>query len=200
MEFYEEKTITDLVNTKGSRIWYKMNENSKERKHRHQFVAEHGGFFTKTDNGWIWTSPIKEKNGYWLRNIHTEEKVFFESMKEFGDQHGLTAVKICELLNGKRKTYKGWTAVELREVKEGPGSFDKIPEPKKKKIPILKTAIFVDTLTGELIHVNNLRQFSLANGFDYAAIKKLANGKAKSCKNLKLYNPLEKYKDSPETK
>lgn len=200
MEYYEEKTLEETVNTKGSRLWYKMNENSKERKNRQNFVQTHGGFFTQTPIGWIWTSAVKEQNGYWLKNIHTEEKVFFNSMKEFGDKHGLTAVKICELLNGKRKTYKGWTAVEVREVKDGPGSFESVPEPKKKKIPIRKTAIFVDTITGEMIHVDNLRQFSKVNGLDYGSIKKLANGKVKSCKNLKLYNPLEKYKDLPETK
>jgi hypothetical protein len=61
------------------------------------------------------------KNGYWLKRVDTGEKVFFSNMTEFGEQHGLTPVKICELLNGKRKTYKGWTANELREVKATEG-------------------------------------------------------------------------------
>lgn len=200
MEYYEEKTPEDLVNQKGSRFWFRMNENSKQRKHRAQFVAQYGGFFTQTEAGWMWTSAVKEKNGYWLQNIHTQEKVFFESMTEFGEKHGLTPVKICELLNGKRKTYKGWTAVQIREVKETVGSHVDVKAPKKKKIGVAKTAVFVDMITGEQLIVTNLRQFALVNGLDYGAIKKLANGKAKTHKNLKLYNPLEKYKDSSEPK
>lgn len=200
MDYYEEKTLEDTVNQKGTKLWIKMNDNSKAEKFRRQFVEQNGGFFTRKPDGWHWTSAIKEQNGYWLQNIHTNEKVFFTNMTEFGEKNGLTPVKICELMNGKRKTYKGWTAVEIREVKDGTGSHEKIPEPKKKKIAITKTAIFVDTITGEQIVVNNLRQFSMVNGLDYGAIKKLANGKAKTYKNLKLYNPLEKYKDFPEPK
>lgn len=200
MEYREQKTIEDLVNTRGTRLWSQMNENSKGEKNRIRFVNEHGGFFTRNEKYWVWTSSVKEKNGYWLKRADTGEKVFFENMSEFGAQHGMTAVKICELMNGKRKTYKGWTAVEIREVKETVGSHEKIPEPKKTKIAITKSFIFVDTTTNQILTIPNLSQFAKNNNLDYANLKKVANGKMKSYKNLKLYNPLEKYKDSPEPK
>ena len=177
-----------------------MNENSKAANNRNWFVQQNGGFFSKIGRQWLWTSAVKEKNGYWLKRVDTEEKVFFENMTEFGNQHGLTPVKICELLNGKRKTYKGWTAVEIREVKDGVGSHEKVKEETPKKIAITKTHIFIDMATKQQVVVPNLFQFAKANNFDYTSLKKLAKGKIKSYKNLKLYNPLEGYKDSPDTK
>lgn len=200
MEYREEKTLEDFVNTRGSRLWSQMNENSRGEKNRRRFIDENGGFFTRSGRYWVWTNPIKEKNGYWLKRVDTGEKVFFENMSEFAAQNGMTSVKICELLNGKRKTYKGWTASEIREVKDGTGSHEKIPEPKKKKIAITKTVVFVDLTTNQLLTVTNLSQFSKTNNLDYSNVKKVANGKMKTYKNLKLYNPLDPYKDSPEPK
>ena len=130
----------------------------------------------------------------------TGEKVFFENMTEIGKTHGLTPVKICELLNGKRKTYKGWTAVEIREVKETVGSHVNMEEPKKKKIIPVKSVTFQNKDTGEIVNVVNLKEFSRITGLDYGNVKKLASGKVKSCKNYKLYDPLEAYKPSPEPK
>lgn len=200
MAYREEKTVWNEVNNRGTKLWTMMNDNSKASKHRARFVQEHGGFFTQEGRYWVWTNPVKEHNGYWLKRVGTEEKVFFESMTEFGEKHGLTPVKICELLNGKRKTYKGWTAVEIRAVKEGVGSHENLEEPKPKKIIPVKTATFQDINTGEIFTVSNLKQFSKLNNLDYDAVKKLARGVAKTHKNLKLYNPLEKYRESPEPK
>jgi hypothetical protein len=200
MQYHEEKSVWDEVNRRGSRLWSQMNDNSKSALHRQKFVADHGGFFTRNGRYWSWTNPVKEHNGYRLKRVDTGEVVFFESMKEFGDLHGLTAVKICELLNGKRKTYKGWTAFELREVKDGVAGYVKMKEPKKKKTIIGKTITLQDKVTGEVFTVTNLKEFSRNNDLDYAAVKKLAKGKVKSHKNLKLYDPLAQYKDSPEPK
>lgn len=177
-----------------------MNDNSKSAKNRIVFVQQHGGFFVREGRYWKWNTPVKEKNGYWLKRADTGEKVFFENMKKFGEENGLTAVKICELLNGKRKTYKGWTAVELREVKDGVGSYENAKEPEKEKIAITIGAIFQDMKTGEIINVSSIAEFAKANNLDYANLRKVAKGITKSYKNLKLYDPIEKYKGSPEPK
>lgn len=193
MEYQEQQTLKDKVNKKNSKLWTKMNDNSKAAKHRAAFVAEHGGFFEQGAGGWIWHTPVEENNGYWLININTNEKVFFSNMKEFGEKHGLTSVKICELLNGKRKTYKGWTAVELREVHDSVGRIEKQKEEEPKKIAVTKSVTFVDSTTGQIILVPNINQFAKENNIDSNALYKLARGKIKSYKNLKVYNPLEKY-------
>lgn len=176
-----------------------MNDNSKAAKNRAAFISEHGGFFTEEPSGWIWHTPVEENNGYWLRNINTNEKVFFANMKEFGDKQGLSSVKICELLNGKRKTYKGWTAVEIRDVHESVGRIEKEKEEAPKKIAITKSAIFIDSSTGQIINVPNISQFAKMNNMDSNALYKVARGKLKSYKNLKIYNPLEKYEGKSNT-
>lgn len=198
--FYKPKTLDDQVNTKGTKLWVQMNQSTKADKLRKAFIEKYGGVFLEKDGEWLWTNPIKEKNGYWLKRVDTQEKVFFENMSEFGKKNGLTAVKICELLNGKRKTYKGWTAVELREVKEGSGSYEKVKEEKVKKIQIKMGAILVDTKTNQILNIPCIADFAKENNFDYANLRKLAAGKIKSYKNLKLYNPLENYKVTPEPK
>ena len=199
MEYHKEKTLEETVNTKGTKLWVMMNDNSKAAKQRTKFIATHGGFFTTDGRYWKWTNPIAEKNGYWLKRVDTGEKTFFSNMSEFADSQGMTAVKICELLNGKRKTYKGWTAVE-REVKDSVGSYEKLEEPKAKTIMTTKMYTLVDTSTNIVMNIPNLSQFAKQNNLDYSALKKLVNGKAKTYKNLKVYNPLEKYKDSQEPK
>lgn len=191
MDYLEQKTLEDQVNTKGTKLWMQMNDNSKAPKMRALFVQNHGGVFVQEGRYWKWRSPIDEKNGYWLKRVDTGEKTFFDNMSEFGRIHGLTPVKICELLNGKRKTYKGWTAVEVRAVKQTEGAAKKLKKPKKKKIAITKSAMFVDTRTNELINVASIAEFAKANNLDYANLRKLAMGKAKTYKHLKLYNPLE---------
>lgn len=200
MEYQSISTPWDDVNRKNSKLWTMMNDNSKAAKMRANFVSQHGGFFTHENGQWVWTNPVKEKNGNWLKRVDTGEKVFFESLSEFGKEHGLSSVKICEVLNGKRKSHKGWTAVEVRPVQERTGSREKLEEPKKQKIKILKSAIFQEKNTGQIITVTNLKQFAIDNNLDYGCVKKLANGKVKSCKNFKIYNPLEIYKESPEPK
>lgn len=193
MEYHQQKTLQDSVNSKGTKLWIKMNDNSKAERHRAAFVAEHGGFFTKAGRYWQWNTPVQEQNGYWLKRVDTGEKVFFTSMTEFGKQNGLTAVKICELLNGKRKTYNGWTASELRDVKDNVGRNERIEEEKPSKIAITKSVTFINQETGQIINVQNINQFAKDNNMDSNALYKVARGKIKSYKNLKIYNPLEKY-------
>jgi predicted transcriptional regulator len=191
MEIHELKTLEDEVNRRGSKIWTRMNDNSRANLNRENFIKENGGFFVKHGRYWKWNSPIIEKNGYWLKRVDTGEKVFFENMTEFGKQHGLTPVKICELLNGKRKTYKGWTADKLREIKETTGGF--IKEKKKENIKVVtyNGATFQNMQTKEVFYIENIAEYAKKNNISKSSLYKVARGKAKSYKGLKLYNPLE---------
>ena len=159
MEYHELKTLEYQFNSRGSRLWTQMNDNSKAPKLRDLFVRKHGGFFIQDGNYWKWKSPIEEKNGYWLKRVDTGEKVFFENMSELCRKNDLSIVKICEIMNGKRKSYKGWEPVELRAVKEGPGSHKNIgtnPDNNKKYEVITETAIFKNWITNEIVLVTNI--------------------------------------------
>lgn len=199
MAQYESRSLEESVNTRGTKLWTQMNDNSKSAKARNHFVQEHGGLFRREGRYWKWVTDVATKNGYWLKRVDTEDKVFFENMKEFAEANGLTSNKICELLNGTRKTYKGWTAVEIRPIMDV-GPRVKLKEPVRKKVIKTKSVVFVDITTNEVIPVTNLKEFSRNNKLCYSSVKNLATGRAKTYKNLKLYNPLDGYKDSPEPK
>lgn len=191
MEIRDLRTEIDEVNRPGSKTWLMMNDNSKSGFMRQKFVEKNGGSFYRQGRSWRWRSPATEKNGYWLKRADTGEKTFFENMTEFGKEQGMSVVKICELLNGKRKTYKGWTAVELRPVKESVGSNVKEKEPEKQKVVIYTGGTFQHMVTKEIIQIDNISQYCKQNNMSPSNLYKVALGKAKSYKNLKLYNPLE---------
>lgn len=191
MEIHELKTFEDEVNRRGSRYWIRMNDNSKAAANRQQFIEEHKGFFERNGRYWVWRSPVEEKNGYWLKRVDTEEKTFFSNMKEFGEKNGLSAVKICELLNGKRKTYKGWTAVETRAVKDGVGSYVNEKPAERQKVVAYNGATFQKIDTKEVFYIDNIAEYAKQNNIVKSNLYKVARGKMKSYKGLKLYNPLE---------
>lgn len=191
MEYRELKTLEQVVNTRGSKLWTQMNDNSKAPKFRAQFVQNNGGMFRQDGRYWVWMPQEDLLNGYWLKRVDTQEKVFFPSMTKFGQEHGLTPVKICELLNGKRKTYKGWTAVETREVKEGEGSHKKAKKKQPVKVAIPKYTTLQHTETKQIFAVDNINQFAKQNNLDAKSLYKVVRGKAKSHKNYILFNPLD---------
>lgn len=191
MEIKILKTLEEQVNRKNSPLWLRMNDNSKSKLFRDKFVKDNGGMFEKNGRYWVWISPIKISNGYWLKRVDTGEKVFFENMTEFGKENGLTAVKICELMNGKRKTYKGWTANELRDVKETVGSHVKEKPPEPVKVKIFEGATFQNMKTKEVFYIENISEYAKLNNFNASDLYKVARGKAKSYKGLKLFNPLD---------
>ena len=96
-----------------------------------------------------------------MKRVDTGEKTFFENMTEFGKQQGMSAVKICELLNGKRKTYKGWTAVELRAVKETVGSFENVKEKEKPKVITYNGETFQNIITKEIFYIENIAEYKV---------------------------------------
>jgi DNA-binding phage protein len=54
-------------------------------------------------------------------------------------------------------------------------------------------------IDGEIIVIDNMAQYAKERGWDHRNLYKVARGKAKSYKNLKLFNPLEQYRPSPDT-
>jgi hypothetical protein len=191
MEIRTLKTLEEQVNRKNSPLWLRMNDNSRSKLFRDKFVKDNGGMFEKDGRYWVWISPTKINNGYWLKRVDTDEKVFFQSMKEFGEKNGLSSVKICELLNGKRKTYKGWTAVELREVGERTGQKIKEKAPEPVKVKVFEGATFQNIKTKEVFYIENISEYARLNNFSSSDLYKVARGKAKSYKGLKLFNPLD---------
>lgn len=182
--------LEERVNRRNTKLWFMMNENSRSNLHREQFVKDNGGMFYQNDRGdWMWKNDYVVKNGYWLKRRDTGEKVFFENMSEFCRKNDLSIVKICEIMNGKRKSYKGWEPVELRAVKEGPGSHKNIgtnPAHNKKYEIVTQTAIFKNWLTNEIVLVNNIPEFAKKINGQRKELYQVAQGKKKSYKEWTL--------------
>jgi len=187
--------IAERVNKRNTKLWFMMNENSRSSLHREQFVKANGGMFYQNDRGeWLWRSEFLVKNGYWLMRQDTGEKVFFENMSEFCRKHDLSIVKICEIMNGKRKSYKGWVPVEVRPVKDGPGSHKNIgenPDNKPKYEVVYQTAIFKNWLTNEIVLVTNIPDFAKKIDGDFKELYNLAQGKKKFYKEWTLATSTE---------
>jgi hypothetical protein len=182
--------IEERVNRRNTKLWFMMNENSRSHLHREKFVQDNGGMFYQNDKGeWLWRNDYIVKNGYWLKRKDTGEKVFFESMSEFCKKHDLSIVKICEIMNGKRKSYKGWEPVEIRPVKETPGASRSIgenPANKKKYEIVTQTAIFKNWETNEIVLVTNIPEFAKKINGQKKELYMVAKGQKKSYKEWTL--------------
>lgn len=182
--------LEERINRRNTKLWFMMNENSRSHLHREKFVQDNGGMFYKNDRGeWMWKNDYVVKNGYWLKRKDTGEKVFFENMSEFCRKNDLSIVKICEIMNGKRKSYKGWEPVEIRAVKDGPGSHKNIgtnPANNKKYEVVTQTAIFKNWLTNEIVLVNNIPEFAQKINGQKKELYLVAQGKKKSYKEWTL--------------
>lgn len=182
--------LEERVNRRNTKLWFMMNENSRSHLHREQFVKDNGGLFYQNDRGeWMWKNDYVVKNGYWLKRKDTGEKVFFENMSEFCRKNDLSIVKICEIMNGKRKSYKGWEPVEIRPVKDGPGSHKNVgsnPANNKKYEIVTQTAIFKNWLTNEIVLVNNIPEFAKRINGQKKELYLVAQGKKKSYKEWTL--------------
>lgn len=92
-------------------------------------------------------------------------------------------------MNGKRKSYKGWEPVEVRAVKDGPGSHKNIgtnPANNKKYEVVTQTAIFKNWLTNEIVLVNNIPEFAQKINGQKKELYLVAQGKKKSYKEWTL--------------
>ena len=182
--------IETRVNKRNTKLWFMMNENSRASMHREHFVQQNGGMFYQNERGdWLWRNEFVVKNGYWLRKRETGEKVFFDNMSEFCRKHDLSIVKICEIMNGKRKSYKGWEPIEVRDVKEGPGAHKNIgenPIHKKDYEVVTKTAIFKNWKTNEIILVTNISEFCKKINGSSKDVYAVANGNKHSYREWTL--------------
>lgn len=182
--------IGERVNKRNTKLWFMMNENSRAPLHREQFVQNNGGMFYQNEKGeWLWRNEYIVKNGYWLMRQDTGEKVFFDNMSEFCRKHDLSIVKICEIMNGKRKSYKGWVPVEVRPVKETVGAHKNVgenPDLKPKFEIVTQTAIFKNWKTNEIVLVTNIPSFAEKIGAQKTDIYAVAQGKKKYYKDWTL--------------
>jgi hypothetical protein len=92
-------------------------------------------------------------------------------------------------MNGKRKSYKDWEAVEVRPVKDGPGGKKNVgenPENRPKFETVTQTAIFKNWKTNEIVLVTNIPQFAAKINGQEKELYQVARGQKKFYKEWTL--------------
>jgi hypothetical protein len=126
------------VNRKNTRIWVRMNEDSRSSYFRDKFVKEHGGQFVKDGRYWKWIEldfeqMIKEHFEQLMKNFEmpapvvtkergkayvfkkNNEEVHIQNLLEYCMDNNLMRSAMYDLMNGKRKSYKGYKFLRKEE-------------------------------------------------------------------------------------
>ena len=111
------------VNKPNTREWGLFNENSRGASNREKLIQKHGGSFTKIGKNWVWNYKIKKNivfpNSAKKRNIFifTDKqgiKYITDNFESFCRDRDINTSAMHEVVNGKRKTFKGFTAERIR--------------------------------------------------------------------------------------
>jgi hypothetical protein len=107
---------TQLINIKNTREWVKANETASSHKYRSAFVEKYGGRFIKTGLAWKWDEKPEETEQtptkLWMFTNSTGASFLVQNFMEFCRIHDLSKSAMYELMNGKRKSHKGFIKVE----------------------------------------------------------------------------------------
>ena len=108
--------IKQLINKQNSRAWISANGKPNSHLYREAFVKKHGGIFEKNGMMWVWRekAPVQEEqpNKLWIFHKTDGGTFIVQNFMEFCRIHELSKSAMYELMNGKRKSHKGFVKVE----------------------------------------------------------------------------------------
>lgn len=111
-----KKFIKTEINKKNSSTWVACNDDSKSIKYRKDFLHTFGGEFVKIRSGYLWRLKQKPVPVYvpfrLLKFLDPNKKVLeIDHMTEFCILNKLNRAAMYEVMSGKRKSHKGYTAI-----------------------------------------------------------------------------------------
>lgn len=113
------KTYDGFIDPNGNSVGSITNLAAFCREHRldntHMVAVAHGKLYSH--RGWTYDNDREYSGHKTYTGFHDPngQRVIISNLAEFCRQHGLDAVHMRELINGKRKSHKGWTWREDRE-------------------------------------------------------------------------------------
>lgn len=203
------------VNAKGTKLWTRMNDSSKSRKFRAEWVAEHGGEFKPEGKFWRWIEPATLANGYYFVHAASGQRVWITNGEEFARSQGgnWTRAKVCDLYAGRIKQFNGWTAETIRPVlakntDRRPTNHTQVTRRALKKEKVVKARAYNKANTKPPLYITNretgekavilfgeLKPWCKARGIDPGNMNQLRKGKRPSINDWVLDNPFEGSKD-----
>lgn len=203
------------VNAKGTKLWTRMNDSSKSRKFRAEWIAEHGGEFKPEGKFWRWIEPATLANGYYFVHAASGQRVLITNAEDFARAQGppWTRAKVCDVYAGRRPTYMGWKAETVRPVLEKysdrrPVNHTKVTRRVLKKEKDVKAREYNKANTKPPLYIKNrvtgekavilfggIKPWCEARGIDPDNMRTLQKGKRPSVSDWVLDNPFEGSKD-----
>lgn len=111
--------IKEQVNRVNTPTWVACNDDAKSNIWRQQFVTDFGGEFVKNGRYWKWQEI--QKVAPKVKTVIPDTKFFIFSregntvrvhnMTDFCRKNNYSRAAMYEVINGKRKSYKGHTYV-----------------------------------------------------------------------------------------
>jgi hypothetical protein len=106
----------DKINVKNSRTWIACNDNSRSEYFRAEFIKKFGGKFIKKGDTYFWKKRKSKKRP---KKVKTEPQTVYlfsdiagntleiTSIKTYCKQNNMSNGALFDVVNGKRKSYKG---------------------------------------------------------------------------------------------
>jgi hypothetical protein len=126
-----KRLLPEEVNKRNSITWTACNDDSRSAFWRSTFKNQYGGEFFKEGRGWVWkeNKPVEIPRRCWVFMLNNEE-VKITNFSEYCANNSLQRSAMYEVMQGKRKQYKGYTFLAeeihgLRVIKTGHDKLDK---------------------------------------------------------------------------
>jgi len=107
------------INRTNSRMWVRINEDSRKMKHRHNFLKEFGGEFIDTHRkgyvSWKEIQNIKEKRIFVFKSPN-DELMEVMNVEKFCRDNNLTKSALYEVIAGNRKHHKKFEFIESKNI------------------------------------------------------------------------------------
>jgi len=108
------------VNRRNSVTWTACNDDSRSNIWRKLFIDYYGGKFVRVGRYWKWDENKKDETPRkcWIFSKENKE-IRITHFSDYCKENNLSRAAMYEVMNGKRKQYKGYTfiAEELYGVK-----------------------------------------------------------------------------------
>ena len=102
------------VNKPNSSTWTRINDDSRKQHFRKEFLQKFGGEFIPRNNGFVEWKRAEEKKTQPVRIISVINpegiEVQIENFTKYCRDNDLSRSAMYEVLKGKRKQHKGFTA------------------------------------------------------------------------------------------
>ena len=102
------------VNKQYSNTWTRINDDSRREHFRREFLEKFGGEFIPQKHGFVEWRKVEEKKSQPVRLISVinpeGNEVQIENFTKYCRENDLSRSAMYEVLKGKRKQHKGFTA------------------------------------------------------------------------------------------